>query len=128
MIAQCSHGRPVILLVEDEPLLRFFVSDVLEEAGFEVIETGNAEEALTLLEVRDDVRVIFTDIEMPGPLNGLDLVSCAHQRWPEILILVVSGGIRPSAAELPEGGRFVAKPYEESFVLHHLREMIASVP
>jgi CheY-like chemotaxis protein len=125
---QCPHGRPVILLVEDEPLLRFFVSDVLEEAGFEVIETGNAEEALTWLEVREDVRVILTDIQMPGPLNGLDLVNRAHELWPEILVLVVSGGIRPSAVELPEGGRFVAKPYEESLVVHHLREMIASMP
>ncbi|WP_262027089.1 response regulator [Microvirga sp. Mcv34] len=128
MSNQRPNGRPVILLVEDEPLLRFFVSDVLEEAGFEVIETGNAEEALTWLEVRDDVRVIFTDIQMPGSLNGLDLISCAHQRWPEVLVLVVSGGIRPSAAELPEGGRFVAKPYEESLVLGHLREMVASAP
>jgi CheY-like chemotaxis protein len=83
---------------------------------------------LTWLETRDDVRVILTDIQMPGSLNGLDLVSCAHQRWPEILILVVSGEIRPSTAELPEGGRFVAKPYEESLVVHHLREMIASMP
>ena len=93
-------------------MLRFFVSDVLEEAGFEVIETGNADEALTWLDVRDDVSVIFTDIQMPGHLNGLDLAALVHRRWPGILILIISGGVRPSRAELPEGGRFVAKPYD----------------
>ncbi len=98
MSLQDLQHRPVILLVEDEPLLRFFVSDLLDDAGFEVIETGAADEALTWLEVRDDVRVIVTDMQMP------------------------------SAAELPAGGRFVAKPCEGSLVLHHLREMIASTP
>jgi CheY-like chemotaxis protein len=67
MNGKYSDPRPVVLLVEDEPLLRFFASDVLEEEGFEVIETGTADEALTWLDVRDDVRVIVTDIQMPGP-------------------------------------------------------------
>ncbi len=107
---------------------RFFVSDVLEDAGFEVVEAGGADEALTWLEVPDDVRAIVTDIHMPGPLNGLDLAHLVHRRWPGILVLVVSGVGRPSAAELPEGGRFVTKPYEGSTILHHLREMIASMP
>jgi DNA-binding NtrC family response regulator len=120
--------RPIVLLVEDEPLLRFFVSDLLAESGFEVIETGSADEALTWLEVRDDVRVILTDIQMPGELNGLDLAALVHRRWPGISILVVSGELCPNAAELPHGGRFVAKPYEGSAVVHHLREMITSLP
>jgi two-component system, response regulator PdtaR len=123
-----SHPRPAVLLAEDDPLVRFFASDLLEDEGFEVIETGSADEALTWLEVRDDVRVILTDIHMPGPLNGLDLAHLVHRRWPGVLVLVVSGVARPSAAELPEGGRFVTKPYEGSTILHHLREMIASTP
>lgn len=128
MLSDASDPHPVVLLVEDEPLLRFFVSDVLEDAGFEVIETGGADEALTWLEGRDDVRAIVTDIHMPGTLNGLDLAHLVHRRWPGILVLVVSGVAWSSAAELPEGGRFVTKPYEGSTILHHLREMIASMP
>jgi len=123
-----SHQRPAVLLVEDNPLLRFFASDLLDDAGFEVIETGSADEALMWLDVRDDVRAIVTDIHMPGPLNGLELAHLVHRRWPGILVLVVSGVARPNAAELPEGGRFVAKPYGESTILHHLREMIAPMP
>jgi two-component system, response regulator PdtaR len=128
MNGKYSHPRPVVLLVDDDPLLRFFASDMLDEEGFEVIETGSADEALTWLEARGDVRVILTDIHMPGPLNGLDLAHLVHRRWPGILVLVVSGIAKPSAADLPEGGRFVAKPYEDSTILHHLREMIASMP
>jgi DNA-binding response OmpR family regulator len=127
MFSDPSRDRPVVLLVEDEPLLRFFASDVLEEAGFDVIETGNADEALIWLDVRNDVRVIVTDIQMPGRMNGLDLAALVHHRWPGILILIVSGEVRPTTAELPEGGRFVAKPYEGSAVVHHLREMLASM-
>lgn len=85
------------------------------------------EEALTWLDVRDDVRAIFTDIHMPGRLNGLELAALVDHRWPAILILIVSGEACPSAAELPGGGRFIAKPYESSTVVHHLREMIASM-
>jgi two-component system, response regulator PdtaR len=114
MNGKYSRHRPVVLLVEDDPLLRFFVSDLLDDAGFEAIETGRADEALMWLEVRDDVRVIVTDIHMPGPLNGLELAHLVHRRWPGILVLVVSGVAKPNGAELPEGGRFVAKPYEDS--------------
>jgi CheY-like chemotaxis protein len=128
MNGKYSDPRPVVLLVEDDPLLRFFASDALEEEGFEVIETGTADEALTSLDMRNDVRVLVTDIQMPGRMNGLDLATFVHHRWPEILILIVSGEVRPSTAELPEGGRFVAKPCESSTILHHLREMIASMP
>lgn len=128
MNGQHSHRRPVVLLVEDDPLLRFFAFDLLEDAGFEVIETGGADEALNWLDVHGDVRVILTDIQMPGRLNGLDLAALVRRRWPGILILIVSGGVCPSSADIPEGGRFVAKPYEGSTVVRHLREMIASVP
>jgi two-component system, response regulator PdtaR len=92
------------------------------------IETGRADEALIWLDVRDDVRVILTDIHMPGSLNWLDLAHLVHRRWPEIVVLVASGVARPSAAELPEGGCFVPKPYDGSTILHHLREMIAPMP
>lgn len=128
MNSMYSHPRPVVLLVEDDSLLRLFASDLLEEEGFEVVETGSADEALAWLDVRDDVRAIVTDIHMPGSLNGLELAHLVHRRWPGILVLLVSGVARPSAAELPEGGRFLAKPYESTTILHHLREMVTSRP
>ena len=101
----------VILLVEDEVLVRMVAADVLEDAGFTVLESTNAEEALRLLETRPDVQVLFTDVNMPGALDGLGLAQTVHERSPEVGILIGSGRIRPDPGELPPGTRFIAKPY-----------------
>jgi CheY-like chemotaxis protein len=101
----------VILLVEDEVLVRMVAADVLEDAGFTVLESTNAEEALSLLETRPDVQVLFTDVNMPGALDGLGLAQAVHERSPEVGILIGSGRIRPGIGELPPGTRFIAKPY-----------------
>src|SRR3954469_5105247 len=101
----------VILVVEDEVLVRMVAADVLEDAGFTVLESASAEEALTLLETRSDVEVLFTDVNMPGAMDGLGLAQTVHNRSPEISILIGSGRIRPCPAELPPGARFIAKPY-----------------
>ncbi len=101
----------VILLVEDEVLVRMVAADVLEDAGFTVLESTNAEEALRLLETRPDVQVLFTDVNMPGALDGLGLAQTVHNRSPEVGILIGSGRIRPDPGELPPCTRFIAKPY-----------------
>ncbi len=111
----------VILLVEDEVLVRMVAADVLEDAGFTVLESTNAEEALRLLETRSDVQVLFTDVNMPGALDGLGLAQTVHNRAPEVGILVGSGRIRPSPAELPPGTRFIAKPYAPSALTDAVR-------
>jgi CheY-like chemotaxis protein len=85
--------------------------EVLSEAGFTVLESASADEALTILEVRPDVRVLFTDVNMPGSLDGLALAEIVQTRWPEIRILIGSGRIRPGPAEVPAGVQFMAKPY-----------------
>ena len=90
----------VILLVEDEVLVRMLAADVLSEAGFTVLESTNAEEALTLLEARPDVQVLFTDVNMPGALDGLGLAQTVHNRSPGVGILIGSGRIRPAPGEL----------------------------
>ena len=111
----------VILLVEDEVLVRMVAADVLEDAGFTVLESTNAEETLRLLETRPDVQVLFTDVNMPGALDGLGLAQAVHERSPEVGILIGSGRIRPSPAELPLGARFIAKPYAPSALTDAVR-------
>ena len=105
---------PVVLLVEDEMLVRMLAAEVLSEAGFTVVETESAEEALAVLQTRSDVRVLFTDVNMPGALDGLGLAQIVHEREPDVSILIGSGRIRPCPGELPPGVRFIAKPYAPS--------------
>src|SRR4051794_3354103 len=93
----------VVLVVEDEMLVRMIAAEVLAEAGFTVIECASAEEALAVLHARADVQVVFTDVNMPGPLDGLTLVHIVHQQWPAVGIAIGSGRIRPNPGELPRG-------------------------
>ena len=89
--------------------------------GFTVLESASAEDALTLLEARPDVQVVFTDVNMPGALDGLGLAQAVHKRSPEISILIGSGRIRPGPAELPPGARVIAKPYAPSTLTDAVR-------
>ena len=99
----------VVLLVDDEPVIRMVASQGLEDAGFEVIEADCAESALEILKTRADVSVLFTDVNMPGALDGMDLARLVHERWPAIQLVVTSG--RGLSTAVPDDGRFVAKPY-----------------
>jgi CheY-like chemotaxis protein len=101
----------VILIVEDETLIRLGAIQIAEDEGFEVIEAANADEAIEVLERRSDIRVIFTDIHMPGSMDGLKLAHAVRHRWPPIKIIVTSGRDHPNEQDLPDGGRFFPKPY-----------------
>jgi CheY-like chemotaxis protein len=102
----------VILVVEDEALVRMIASDILtEKGGYRVLEAAHAEEALTLLESRHDVRLVFTDVEMPGSLDGFALARIVDMRFPGIKAIVTSGRMTPGAGDLPKGTRFLPKPY-----------------
>jgi len=106
--------RPVryaVLVVEDDAIVRAEAADLCEEAGFLSYEARNAAQAIGLLERHPEIRVLFTDIEMPGAMNGLALARAVHDRWPPVAILVTSGRTRVEAADLPENGLFFAKPY-----------------
>ena len=105
---------PLALVVEDEVLLRLYAAGLLEDHGFEVIEAENAAAALGVLESRDDVRLLFTDIQMPGTLDGMDLARKVHARWPNVLLVITSGHARPTRDEIPDDGRFIGKPYGEA--------------
>lgn len=102
-------AKVLVLLVDDEPLIRFVAADGLEDAGYDVVEAASASEALKILQTRTDVGVLFTDVNMPGDLDGLALAELVHARWPDIKLVVTSG--RPLARHVPDDGRFLTKPY-----------------
>jgi CheY-like chemotaxis protein len=124
---QLMSDRPKIVVVaEDETLIRMLAVDVLIDAGFAVIEAGHADDALAILNSQaTDIHVLFTDIHMPGSMDGLELAHHTRRHWPWIALLVASGKGKPSFAELPPGSRFLSKPYEPSHVVAHVRELIA---
>jgi two-component system, response regulator PdtaR len=122
-----SHDTPpVVLVVEDEPLLRMLAVELVEEAGFTALEAGNADEAVALLESRSDISLLFTDIDMPGSMDGLNLAHAVRGRWPPIKILLVSGQVRLKPSELPLNGRFVRKPYRTAAMVEELRSLADS--
>jgi CheY-like chemotaxis protein len=118
-----AFKRPVVLVVEDEFLLRMDAVDMISAAGFEVVEAGNADEAIEILESRRDITVVFTDIQMPGSMDGLKLARAVRGRWPPIKIIATSGRDNVGETDLPEGGRFLSKPYSSTEVAGVLREL-----
>ena len=118
--------RPVVLIVEDEFLLRMHAVDMIQAAGFEVVEAANADEAIDILQTRPDITVVFTDIQMPGSMDGLKLARAIRGRWPPIKIVATSGHVDVAEADLPEGGRFLPKPYSPQQIAGVLRELIGA--
>ena len=115
--------RPVVLIVEDEFLLRIDAADTIAAAGFDVVEAENADQAIEILEARRDIAVVFTDFQMPGSMDGLKLARAVRGRWPPIKIVATSGHINVGERDLPEGGRFLLKPYSPVQVTGVLREL-----
>jgi len=115
----------VVLVVEDEPLIRLAAVDIVLSAGFEALEAGNADEAIHILEHRPDIRLVFTDIEMPGTMDGLKLAHYVKGRWPPIKIIVASGKGILAESELPDGSRFFGKPYHHPMIAAAIASMIS---
>ena len=114
----------VVLLVEDEYLVRALMADVLMDAGFDVREAGHAAEALDIMQDHaSDISLLFTDIHMPGPMDGLALVHHVHLHWPQTRLLVASGKARFEKGDLPPGCHFLAKPYDLDETVDHVRRM-----
>jgi two-component system, response regulator PdtaR len=114
------ESTSVVLLVEDEELLRALAAWRLEEAGFEVVQAANAAEALQVMKSRPDVDVLFTDVQMPGPLDGMGLARKIHEQRPNVLLLVTSGNARPGKGDIPDHGHFLAKPYRSEDVISEI--------
>ena len=116
--------RPLVLVVEDEPLVRMDAAISLEDDGFEVLEATTARAALAMLEKLDGaVTALFTDVDMPGDMDGLELAGIVHHRWPNIAILVTSGVVRVSTS-LPDGGVFLPKPYSTTTPVCIIRDLV----
>ena len=126
MSTQNDKAPPVVLVVEDEPLLRMLAVELVEEAGFIAIEAEDADQAVILLESRADIALLFTDINMPGSMDGLKLAHAVRDRWPPIKILVVSGKQRLLLSDLPSNSCFVEKPYQASAMVEELCSLVGS--
>ncbi|TNC09079.1 response regulator [Methylobacterium terricola] len=113
----------VALVAEDEPLVRMEAADVLGDAGFDVLEASTTPAALAFLEMHPEITLLFTDVVMPGPIDGLALAHEVRRRWAEVKIIIVSGRVTPDPAQLPEGARFLEKPYDPNRVARMVREM-----
>jgi two-component sensor histidine kinase/ActR/RegA family two-component response regulator len=115
---------PNVLVVEDEMVLRMRAVDIVQDAGFHPVEAVNADEALSILESRSDISLLFTDIQMPGSMDGLKLAHAVHDRWPAIKIVLVSGQVSPSDAERPADSRFFGKPLGIEQMITELQAMV----
>lgn len=121
-----STEVPNVLIVEDEMMLRMRAVDIVEDAGFHSVEAVNADEAMAILESRSDISLLFTDIQMPGTMDGLKLAHTVHNRWPGIKIILVSGQVKPSDAERPADSRFFGKPLGMQQMITELQTMVGA--
>jgi CheY-like chemotaxis protein len=117
----------VVLVVEDEMLLRMRAVDMVEDAGYVPVEAVDADEALTILQSRSDIALLFSDIQMPGSMSGLQLALAVHERWPRIKIILVSGQLKLSQSEIPENSRFFGKPLDSVEMIAEIRKMLGHV-
>jgi CheY-like chemotaxis protein len=115
-----------VLIVEDEPLIRLGLATAVEEAGYDVVEAANASEALRRLEADPDIRLLLTDVDMPGGMDGIALAHYVRDRWPPVRLIVISGKVGVKPGQLPSGARFVSKPYQEPALLSIMQTLLAA--
>lgn len=115
----------VVLVVEDEALVRLDIVMQLEEEGFTVREADNADAAIKILEADKSISILFTDIDMPGSMDGLRLSRAVRDRWPPVKIVVTSGHRKVEITDLPDGSVFHSKPYRHADVIASFRELTA---
>jgi two-component system, response regulator PdtaR len=123
---QSQKEPPVILIVEDEFLIRAATAEIMRDAGFEVLEAADADRAMAMLETRSDVRVVFTDIHMPGSMDGAKLAQAVRHRWPPVRIIATSGRVSLEDLGLPAGTVLFPKPYSPEHVVWTLHALTSS--
>jgi CheY-like chemotaxis protein len=124
MVLDRTVAPPVVLVVEDEMLLRLRAVDMVEDAGYASVEAVDADEAVTILETRSDIALLLTDVQMPGSMDGLGLAHVVHKRWPPIKIILVSGALKLAKSDIPADSRFFGKPLEAEEMIAEMQEMI----
>lgn len=110
-MARAIPNNSVILVVEDEPLIRLAAMDLIAELGHQALEASSADEAIALLEAHPEISIVFTDVQMAGSMDGIALSHWAASRWPPLRFIIVSGGVTIRLDELPANARFQTKPY-----------------
>jgi CheY-like chemotaxis protein len=118
-------NQPAILVVEDDPIIRIGALQLVANAGFEAIEASNADEAIRVLEARSDIHLVFTDVGMPGTMDGIKLAHYIRQRWPLVKLIVASGKAILDESHLPAGARFFPKPYSDSTIVGAMMGMLS---
>ncbi len=121
-------SRPkTVLIVEDDGLQRFFLTDMLEDQGMRVLQAANALEAIKQIETHPEIQLLFTDIQLAGEIDGLDLLRIVHLRWPHVSLLTTSGRLHPHYAELPSEARFISKPVQEGEMLKEMNALLTNL-
>jgi CheY-like chemotaxis protein len=115
--------RPLVLVVEDEPLLRLHAVTLLEDAGYATLQAASADEAIAHLESEANIRAVFTDIDLPGGMDGLRLAAAIRERWPPVELIVTSGHIQVEQDQLPARGHFLPKPYDSGQLTRALESL-----
>ncbi len=120
-----SIDKAVVLVVEDQPIIRMGAVDLIHRAGYEVLEASTADEAIAIMETRSDIRLVFTDVEMPGSMDGVKLAHYIRNRWPPVRLIVASGKALIPERSLPQGSQFFAKPYQDGKLVEAIDHMLS---
>ncbi|MDZ4310865.1 MAG: response regulator [Cypionkella sp.] len=121
-----KNGKAVVLVVEDNAIIRMGAVDIVLTAGYEALEAQDADEAIRILESRDDIDLVFTDVQMPGTMDGVKLSHYIRNRWPPVKLIVASGMAILEESSLPEGSRFFAKPYADHAIADAMERLLAT--
>lgn len=121
-----KNDRAVVLVVEDDPLIRMGAVDLVMAAGYEALEARDADAAIAILEMRTDIDLVFTDVQMPGTMDGIKLAHYIRERWPPVRIMVASGAAILAESDLPIGSLFFSKPYNDTAITDTMARMLAS--
>jgi CheY-like chemotaxis protein len=119
------QSEPVVLVVEDESIIRMQAVVIIEEAGYNVVEACNADEAIAILKTREDIGIVVTDIEMPGSMDGIKLARTIRDQWPPIELIITSGRYRVRTNQLPPRAQFMPKPYTPNVLVTAIRRLDA---
>ncbi len=116
-----GKSLPVVLIVEDEAMIRMGATALVEDLGYDFFEASNADEAIALLERHTQITIVFTDVQMAGSMDGLQLAAYARRSWPPLKLIIVSGNQLAADAEMPDGARFFNKPYDAVSIAEVIR-------
>jgi len=123
---QMNNGRAVVLVVEDNAIIRMGAVDLVISAGYEALEACDADEAIRIMESRDDIDLVFTDVQMPGTMDGIKLCHYISQGWPPVKLIVASGNAILEESSLPGGSMFFSKPYHDHTIKDAMARLLSS--